>query len=420
MNPWVTAFVDETGTNDLDADGPSTSHLFICVAIIVDDVSRAVADTGMRQLSAELCGGAEISSRRIGSDHKRRELFLSRVAGLPFGYFALVINKDRIPKDSGLRFKPSFYKYINRMLYERLATGGNNLRIIADQIGGADFMASFRPYLEGFGLPSLFLDCHHSFADSASTPLIQLADLIAGSLTYCFDPRKACPQGVRFRTLLRSREIGVQWWPWETLADAAPSLPRGTPDVLLRSTLRSRVVRFLNEHEASPDLDHQMQAATLSRLFFAREFDDRKSQAIVSDALMARLRDEGFEELSKQAFQSRVIGKLRDAGIILAGSTDGYRLALTVADIQDYLNHDSTIIEPMLARMLKARETVKLDTAGSYDVLEPSPNALLRNLADAFRDYTISVAVTRDPSQSETSQVILPPTPAHPSPRART
>lgn len=132
MNPWLTAFVDETGTNDLGADKPGTSHLFICVAVLVDDKGLAATETAIRQLSQDLCSGAEISSKRIGSDHKRRIKFLKPLQALPFAYYALVINKDRIPKDSGLRFKPIFYKYINRMLYERLAKAGQNLRIIAD------------------------------------------------------------------------------------------------------------------------------------------------------------------------------------------------------------------------------------------------------------------------------------------------
>ena len=396
MNTWLNAFVDETGTNELEADKPGTSHLFICVAVLVDDAGLTVTQDALRTLSDQLCGGAEISSKRIGGDHKRRLRFLEQIQNLPFSYFALVINKDRIPRDSGLRFKTSFYKYINRMLYECLAKGGSHLRIIADQIGGADFMASFRPYLESRGFPTLFADCQHSFADSAATPLIQLADLIAGTLSYCFDPQKTGSHSLEFRAMLRHRESGIQCWPWAGVEDPLPHEPEATPDALLRHTLRNRVVHFLQEHDISPDTDRQMQASTLSHLLFTRQFEDRDSQAVVSDALMARLEQEGFEALSKQAFQSRVIGKLRDEGIILSGSSDGYRLALSVEDIQEYLNHDRTIIEPMLARMLKARETVMSDTAGNYDVLEKPSNCILKDLANTFRDSQVKGAVARD------------------------
>ena len=41
MNTWLTEFVDETGTNELEAEKPGTSHLFICVGILVDDKGLA-------------------------------------------------------------------------------------------------------------------------------------------------------------------------------------------------------------------------------------------------------------------------------------------------------------------------------------------------------------------------------------------
>lgn len=395
MNPWLTAFVDETGTNELDADKPNVSHLFICVAVLVDDAGFATTDAALRQLSQDLCGGAEITSKRIGANHQRRLDFLAGIQHLPFSYLALVVNKDRIPKDSGLQYKPSFYKFINRMLYERLAKSGENLRIVADQLGGTEFMESFRPYLQQRVLPNLFHDFQHSFADSASTPLIQLADLIAGTLSYCFDPARRGPHSSQFRALLRSRETGVECWPWEGLAEADDTVASASADEQLQRTLRNRVVRFLREHENSSDVDRQMQALTLNHLLLARRFEDRESQAIVSDILTARLKNAGFEELGKQPFQSRIIGKIRDEGIILAGTTDGYRLALTVEDIRDYLDHDSSIIEPMLGRMLKARETVHTDTAGTFDILDHPAYLRLKNIGNTYRDSKIQSSVAR-------------------------
>src|SRR6185369_13106617 len=140
MNSWVTAFIDETGTNELDSSKANVSNLFICVAIIVEDSSVRSIEEAIREIGKELCSGAEISSKRVGGDHARRLKFLGKFNSLPFGYFGLIINKDRIPKDSGLQYKQSFYKFINRMLYERLLKNGRSLRVIADQIGGQDFM----------------------------------------------------------------------------------------------------------------------------------------------------------------------------------------------------------------------------------------------------------------------------------------
>lgn len=399
MNSWVTAYVDETGTNDLDSSKPGVSHLFICVAVIVDDASKAIAANGVQQTSKGLCGGAEISSRRVGGDHERRIRFLERLCALPFGYFALVINKDKIPKESGLQYKRSFYKFINRMLYERLLMNGRNLHVVADEIGGKDFMESFVPYLQQRGMPGLFEQFEHEFAGSANTPLIQLADFIAGTLSYCFDAEKKCSESNKFRELLRNKETAIQCWPWEITPVSPTAEPPASVDRVIRARMIRRVSSFLDEHENSTDVERRMQAFVLSNLFFARQFEDRERQALVSDELMRRLAQEGFVDLSKQFFQARVIGKIRDAGIILAGSNDGYRLALSVEDIEEYLSHDKNIIEPMLARMLKARGSVLFDTGRTYDVLSKPEYYSLKMLANTFNDAWLTVNMSQTESE---------------------
>ena len=389
MNSWVTAYVDETGTNNLDSSKPGVSHLFICVAVIVEEDTQGLATSGVQQTSMELCGGAEISSKRVGGDHERRIRFLERLCALPFGYFALVINKEKIPKDSGLQYKRTFYKFINRMLYERLLKNGRNLHVVADEIGGKDFMDSFVPYFEQKGMPGLFEKFDHKFANSAGTPLIQLADFIAGTLSYCFDQGKICAESKKFRELLRNKETAIQCWPWEATHVSISIHPPRSIDKVIRERMIHRVSEFLDAHERSTDLERRMQAQVLSNLFFARQFEDRERQALVSDELMRRLVQEGFPELSKQFFHARLIGRIRDDGIILAGSNDGYRLALSVEDIEEYLSHDKNIIEPMLARMLKARGSVLFDTGQNYDVLNKPEYHSLKMLANTFNDASM-------------------------------
>lgn len=395
MNSWVTAYVDENGTNDLDSSKPGVSHLFICVAVIVEHDAHGIASSGVQQTSKDFCGGAEISSRRVGGNHERRIRFLKRLCALPFGYFALVINKDKIPKDSGLQYKRSFYKFINRMLYERLLKNGHNLHVVADEIGGKDFMDSFVPYFQQKGMPGLFEQFDHKFACSAETPLIQLADFIAGTLSYCFDSDKKCSESYKFRDFLRNREIAIQCWPWEVAPISPAADPPLSIDKVIRERMIQRVSGFLEEHENSPDAERRMQAFVLSNLFFARQFEDRERQALVSDELIRRLTQEGFTDLSKQYFQARVIGKIRDEGIILAGSNDGYRLALSVEDIEEYLGHDKNIIEPMLARMLKARSSVLYDTGQKYDVLCKPEYHSLKLLANTFSDASLTAGMAQ-------------------------
>jgi len=399
-NSWLTAFVDETGTNELDSTKTGVSHLFICVAVIVNSVGLVQTESKMKEISQKLCGDAEIKSNRIGTDHQKRLKYLSEIQDLPFGYYALIINKDRIPKASGFKYKRSFYKNINRMLYQQLQQSGNNLRLIADEIGGKDFMDSFVPYLEKQGLPSLFTRFEHYFAKSGQTPLIQLADLIAGTLSYCFDQGKQCEYSPHFREILRKKEVGIQCWPLQIVpvSDSKPT-NQSEWDAHLKSTATNRAISFIEKHDNDADIDCAMQASVLRQLLFSQEFEEQGKQATFSDKLIEQLQNEGFEKLSRQAFSSRVIGKIRDSGIILSGSNEGYRLALSTSDIQDYLNHDRNIMEPMIYRLLQARGTVKLDTANQIDILEHSNYMRLKKLADMFNDHTIELETKQIPPE---------------------
>ncbi len=409
------AYVDESGSNALDTSKSGESNLYICVAVVVDDAGREACEAGMEALSQRLNGGAEIASKSIGTKHQRRMQFLESIESLPFHYYALVINKDRLPKDSGFQFKRSFYKFFNRMLYRRLATGSCSLHVIADEYGGQDFMDSFQVYLESKGLPDLFSDFLHDFVDSTQSRMVQLADLIAGSLSYCFDQEKKGDHSAGFRRILRNKEAGIQCWPLDYMPSQEPSLS-GSPslDSLLRDALCQRAQDFINDYEESIEDDQQMQAATLKRLLFARLYEDGSARSVYSATLIEALRDQGFEELSDQTFKLRVIGKIRDRGILLAGSNEGFRLALDEEDIADYLLHDKSIIEPMLNRLLLARNVVKDITHNQHDILAAGGFEGLLRIADEFHDSRIEAQAQRttdDQSDFQETNMHMPAAP---------
>jgi hypothetical protein len=255
--------------------------------------------------------------------------------------------------------------------------------------------------LEKKGVPSLFQQFEHKFADSKHEPLIQLADLVAGSLSYCFDPLKQTEYSLKFRELLRPRELSIQCWPWQATFDSTYDSSLEISDTQIREPLTKRVITFLKKYENSIDDDRRMQFITLDHLLFARQFESRERQAIYAETLIARLKAAGFQELSSRAFLSRVIGKIRDEGIILAGSTDGYRLALSVEDIREYLLHDGTIIGPMLARIQKAKESVVQDTEGKLDILDAPAFLCLKKLIASFNDFNIQQGVLKSQSLEE-------------------
>lgn len=390
QTPWLHAYIDETGTNELDVSKQGVSNYFICVAVVIEETNAENFVQSLDQLAHDLCSGAEITSKRLGSDHDRRMKFLERIKDFPFGYYAMVIRKDSVPEESGLHYKRSFYKCINKMLYRKLVSGGRSYRIFADTIGGQDFMDSFKDYLTRQMKPDLFSDYTHEFRDSATCRMIQIADLIAGTLGYCFEPNKRGDHSLQFRNVLAAKEMGVDTWPLEYFNPESASLSQSRPTVDFSIPVLQRISQFIQAREESTNPIHKMQIEVIRMLRFAIEFEHSSRQLICSDELISRLRKQGYEDISKRAFTKDVIGDIRMHGIILAGSSKGYKLALTLDDVTNYLEHNKNIIEPMIAKLSKARQSVKLDTANAVDILEAEPYRLLAKLVESATDFNTS------------------------------
>jgi len=393
LRKW--AFVDECGSSALDSSKDCVSHLFICVAVVVDDENLSLCRSGLRNVQEKFGVGSEIKSSKIGKKHDRRLKMLEMVCDLPFCYYAVIINKDRIKKSSGLQYKRSFYKYVNDMLYQILAKSGMSMSVVADPVGGEDFINSLKAYVLKKGYDRLFTSFDYDCCNSVDEPLIQLADLIAGTLSYCFDSKNISDYSLKFRSLLKDKEVGIKCWPIDWALQSEVDRYNSCDDILSAALIR-RAVNFISKYENDSDTDRKMQVLVLDRLLFSRSFEEKQMQSMYADNLIYVIDSELSQKLNRQALSSRVIGPIRDDGVIIAGSNEGYRLALSLEDIDDYLSHDRNIIGPMLSRLKMARETVKIDTLNVIDILKNDEFEILRYLLDTYVGKYVECNVAKD------------------------
>jgi len=401
---WLTAFIDESGNFDLEIEKSGASNLFVCVAVVVDELQSKLVEARMLEISRDEFSNSEVKSSGIGGSNTRRIRVLKKLADLSFGYYALVINKADIDRDSGLQFKATFYKYLNRMLYNRLLNGGTSLHLVADEIGGQKFMDSIVPYLKGKWVPELFNQWDHCSVASNNSPQVQLADLIAGTLAWCFDPDKECEHSDTFRELLKPKEIAIECWPVQY--QPLPTLSADAEDELwdenIEACSMNRATRFIQEFSEHDKEEVRMQVATLRHLLFERRYESTdKQNNKISDELIRHLKNQGFQTLTRQQFSSKVIGPLRDRGILISGGSDGYRLACSAADIRRYLIHDLSIIRPMLDRVKIARRGLLQDTSNRYDALSSDDFSFLRVLVDAVSEHDITEALSQNNDPDE-------------------
>jgi len=95
---------------------------------------------------------------------------------------------------------------------------------------------------------------------------------------------------------------------------------------------------------------------------------------------MEHIRARTGRKVSLHYFQTKVIAQLRDAGVLIASSSRGYKLPASQSDLYDFVNHSNTIIEPMLSRVKRFRDQIYTATDGEVDILSQEEYALIRKV----------------------------------------
>lgn len=386
--PTMHVFIDESGTV---MSGARESNLYICTAVIVSENNKQAVIDGLFGLIKKHKLGTILKSSSIGSNNQRRIAILRDLMSLDFSYLFLLTDKSKFLPDSPLeKYKKIRYKFLHKKLNWILEEKNYNLKVIIDKHGSDEFQKECLKYYQK-NTQTLFsgtLDI--DYADDKDEVILQIADFIGGSLMYCFDKDRKGEHSEQIRQILQRKEVGCEFFPRGTFStiDTRP-IPAADLEEQLYRQLYNNATLFLDKTEESSDELEQMQYQTLNRLFIARCYEEPSHQWIYSEDLYEDLKEQSFD-ISKRAFTVKVIGGLRYKGIIIAGSPNGYKLALNLEDINNYLAHDNNIVFPMLDKLKLARDQVNAlighnILGGEYESFDLLINALT---TDQIRKYT--------------------------------
>jgi hypothetical protein len=384
MHGRVSVFVDESGDTSLDLDGTKTggTRLFVICAVIVpaadlDTVRKAAEAVRKRHFQT----GEMKSSRLRGG---RRSQVLKALSGIPYTSFFLVTDKARFARPGGFAYKKSFFKNLNGRLYQRIHEAFDEVDVVADQHGDETFMQGFEKYLQGRLQPELFPRRTFRFQPSQDEPLIQLADVLAGTVRRCFENDSLDAQLSEDLELVLSRSTGMLVWPPRDApapALVASGAHRSKHDELV-SRHCTRVAALFLERTAS-DPDALPTRAVLEYLLFKAEFIS-PTHFVSTGEIRDHLHESYSIKLSEQQFRSTVIARLRDSDVILASSPKGYKVPVSVQDLRQYVGLADRVIPPMLSRLSTARDSLRLATHGELDILDGTELDDLRELVDAL------------------------------------
>lgn len=380
--------MDESGNSDLDTSKSGSSGFFVVCAILVAELDLEVAyerAEGLRKLHFQ--AGEIKSSNLKPKDANRRVRILNDLAELPLKLYFSVVEKSRIHKDGGLRFKTSFIKHVNGLLYARLFSNCRNLQMTVDEHGGLEFQQSLKRYVEDRYVDDLFGD-EHAFQTKSSKDdvLLQVADFFAGSVAQIYEG-KAAEDVVRvYKGILRNLTLGLLEWPPRFQPLLPPPLDdSGYADYQVHQEALRQASRFIERVGKHPDEDERLQLSILHFLKFQSEFVTK--DYVPTTEIITHLGDKGFGELSDQKIRSSGVAKLRDADVIITSSAKGYKIPQTRADINEFLERASGVIVPLLDRVKKARAVYRLSSRGEYDIVTAAKLTELAKLLAALEEF---------------------------------
>ena len=381
------AFVDESGNHDLDTAKSGSSGYFVVCSVIVAEKNLQQAKELAEAIRSRNFQTGEIKSSNLKpKDSERRKRILLELAELPIRLFFTVVDKSRVHSDGGLKFKQSFIKYVNGLLYQRLFNHCENLYMTVDEHGGPEFQAGLKDYVEARYVDDLFREEAFQSKNSKDEVLIQVADFFAGSIAQIYEGK--APDGVEgaYKTILREVTLGIIEWPpkYQSLVPAVNAAAYA--DHRVHQAAIKQADRFTEGVSNHPDEDQRLQLCILDYLRFRSEFvsDEYVSTAEILD----HLHDRGFGDVGEQRVRSSGIAKLRDAGVIVASCQKGYKFPKTHADINDFLELAASQVVPLLDRVKKARDVYLLSSVGEYDVLAGDGFAQLKKLLASLETFS--------------------------------
>ena len=381
------AYVDEYGAFGFKFEDPGCTASMILTAILVDDKDVSNIEKAAEEVSKKYFGDGEMKSKSIGKNHQRRLRILNDIVKMPFKAYVFVIDKTKIFDNCGPRYKPTFYKFFNSKIYHELFTNFKDITIVADNVGGSEYIREFADYVKHNVVTQLSLFDDHNFLmnDSKDNYVIQIADIISGSLAYNFDAKKKLKaDGNDYLKLLKDNDkiVGIGEFPYSYdtyIVENQPADENFDPEIA--TTCYRRAQSFIQRNENNMDKDVKMQIITLKYLLF-RFANNKLRRFISTHELKSNLASRGFGQIDTLKFRAKVIGKLRDADVIISSNSKGYKIPATKAELYDYVNLEQSIIVPIINRLAKCRNLLYEGTESRFDLFEREEYELLRKIQE--------------------------------------
>ncbi|ELY2018516.1 DUF3800 domain-containing protein [Flavobacterium psychrophilum] len=367
MKHNITAFADEFGNNSFDFDTQGTHFIIATVICKNENLGKLHSDIEAIRKKHNFQTG-EMKSSGVGKHHSRRKRILEDIAKMDIAIYAVIVDK-RLLFGKGFAIKKSFYKYLNNLLYKELYRTFSSLELYVDEHGGNDFMIEFKKYVEKHHERNLFSGSEFIIQNSEQSYYIQLADFVAGTLGYIFDELKKSEHSEEFEKILKPKISSLNFFPREiSFEELLETNVDETFDPKIAEVCYNRIQSFI-ENESGTD-QQKVDQINFLKLLLLFQRANAKNRYVSTKEIFSHLNQSRHENLKEEYFRTKIVGNLRDQGVLIASSRDGYKIPSCSKDLDNFINHGKRIVLPMLNRIKEARETIKLATNNELDILD--------------------------------------------------
>jgi hypothetical protein len=181
-------FIDDSGDPGFKIEKGSTKAFVIALIIFDDGLDAEETALKIKKLRKKLKKSERFEFKFNKCSKKFRIKFLETIKGCKFRIRAIVMLKNRIYGKELQRSKESFYNYSIKIVLKHNRGTIKNARLRLDGRGEREFRKKLTVYLRkqlGSGVIK-----NLRFRDSKKDVLIQLADMVAGSINRTFSEKK--------------------------------------------------------------------------------------------------------------------------------------------------------------------------------------------------------------------------------------
>jgi len=378
----IIAFADEFGNNSFNFNSQG-SH-FIIASVMVNISELGNFENSIEKIRKKYFQTGEIKSNKIGKNHNRRLLILRDLEQLKFSVYAVIVDKRKLFGE-GFKYKQSFYKFLNGILYKELYRTFPELELKVDEHGKNDFMKSFKKYVQKNHISNLFEGSEFNIKESHNELGIQLADFFAGSLGYVFDENKKNENSQELYDKLQTKITSLNLFPkqYSFEDDKEENKFYDEYDSNISTLSLTRIYDFIENTKATSQ--DNIDRLNFLKLLLLYNRSNHPNKYTTAKDFMKHLNVNRNKEMSKEYFATKIIGNLRDKGVLIATSRDGYKIPNSLLDIKKFIEHGNSIIFPILRRISECRNAILLSTNNECDILDENKFNKLKEIIKDFR-----------------------------------